>query len=257
MTLYDTHAHLDQLENLDEALVNAKAAGVKGIVAISMNLESSKKILEIKKQRTDVPIYIGMGMHPSDANTDDLDALEDLIRTHASELHAIGEIGLDFWYKWVRKSDEEKNKQRVCYERLLKIAKELDLPAVIHSRGVWRECLTTAQNIGVTRAEFHWYSGPIDVLEDVLKQGYYVSTSPSVAGSLQSRDAMSAAPIEQTLIETDCPVRYKDLNTDEYFVAEPKDVFRTLKAYSLLKGIQENEAANIVNQNAEKFFRLI
>ena len=73
---------------------------------------------------------------------------------------------------------------------------------MIHSRGVWRECLETTQSAGVRKAVFHWYSGPVDVLNDIVKQGYFVSTTPSVAYSPQSREAIASAPIEQTLIET-------------------------------------------------------
>jgi len=94
----------------------------------------------------------------------------------------------------------------------------------------------------------------VDVLEDIIKEGYYVSTSPSVAYSPQSREAMAAAPIEQTLIETDCPVYYRDENTQEGFKAEPKDVFKTLAAYSRLKGIEQADALKILNQNARNFF---
>jgi len=254
MKTYDTHAHLDHLENLEQALKNADEAGVTAIVAVSMDLESCRKNLEIKCQFSAPKIYIGMGMHPSETNLDTLDECLSLARKHARELTVIGEIGLDFWYKWVRKDQEKKDAQRKAYRAFLELAKELDLPAVIHSRGCWRECLETAREIGTKKAEFHWYSGPVDVLEDIIKEGYYVSTSPSVAYSPQSREAMAAAPIEQTLIETDCPVYYRDENTQEGFKAEPKDVFKTLAAYSRLKGIEQADALKILNQNARNFF---
>lgn len=255
MEIYDTHAHLDHLDNLDEALQSAREAGVIGIVAMSMDLASSRKTLEIKQSTQSPAIYMGMGMHPSETNLDELDACLDLIRTSKDELHVVGEIGLDFWYKWVRKDKEKKDAQRKAYRAFLEVALEVNLPTVIHSRGCWRECFETARELGIKRAEFHWYSGPLDVLEDIIKAGYYVSTSPSVAYSPQSREAMSAAPIEQTLIETDCPVHYRiSKESDDWYKAEPKDVFKTLKAYSELKGIEQNEALDILNQNARQFF---
>lgn len=256
MKIYDTHAHLDQLKDLEASLKEAHEAGVAGIVAMSMNVRSCEEGLKIKNTYSQPKIYLGMGMHPSDASSTDLHLIVRLIREHHLELHAVGEIGLDFWYKDVRKDDMKKNEQRGVYRQLLALAKEFDLPAVIHSRGAWRECLQLATEAGVKKAEFHWYSGPLDVLEDILKAGYYVSTSPSVAYSPQSREAMKAAPIERTLIETDCPVFYKYDGNDDGYEARPKDVFRTLKACSELKQLDPQKALSILNKNAEEFFNL-
>lgn len=254
MTTYDTHAHLDHLENLPEALAAADQAGVTAIVAVSMNLESCRRCLDIKRQTERPRIYLGMGMHPSDAAPADVEAIRELARENSSELAAIGEIGLDFWYKWVRKDQVKKEEQRQVYRALLDLAVELDLPAVIHSRGVWRECFETARAAGVTKAEFHWYSGPVDVLKDILDAGYVISTSPSVAYSPQSREAVAYTPVEQLLIETDCPVYYRNRDTGEEFQAEPKDVFRTLNAVCELKQLDPRLAVQQFNRNAKTFF---
>lgn len=254
MTLIDTHAHLDHLENLGQALKDAVDSGVEAIVAVSMDLNSCRQNLEIKKNTRQPRIALGMGIHPSEANRQDVGACLDLIRANAGELSAVGEIGLDFWYKWVRKDEAKKSEQRDVFRAFLEVAKELDLPAVIHSRGVWRECLETAQSVGVRKAVFHWYSGPVDVLNEIIKAGYFVSTTPSVAYSPQSREAIASAPIERTLIETDCPVHFKDPQTQVEYQAEPRDVVRTLKAYCALKQIDEDKALEILNKNARQFF---
>ncbi len=256
MTTIDTHAHLDQLENLDQALREAVQAGVEAIVAVSMDLNSCRKNLEIKKKTQYPLIALAMGMHPAEANRAKVSRCLALIHEHAGELAAIGEIGLDFWYKWVRKDQAKKDEQREVFRAFLEAAKELDLPAVIHSRGVWRECLETAQRIGVCKAVFHWYSGPIDVLSDILKEGYYISTTPSLAYSPQSQEAIRHAPIEQTLIETDSPVFFQAQRDEEGFQAGPKDVVKTLKAYCVLKDLDEEKAVAILNQNARTFFRI-
>ena len=107
---------------------------------------------------------------------------------------------------------------------------------------------------GVKKALFHWYSGPLDVLKELLDAGYYVSTSPSVAYSPQSQQAMLAANLERILIETDSPVTYRDELGN--FKSTPKDVFKTLKALSRLRNMEEGELLEIVNQNAKKFFNI-
>ncbi len=256
MKLIDTHAHLDHIENLDQALENADAAGVESIVAVSVDAASCRKNLEIKKAAKKPDIYLAMGMHPSEVNLDELDACVELIRNERSELTAIGEIGLDFWYKWVRKDSEKKDAQRSAFRAFLELAGEFNLPPVIHTRGTWRESFDTVKEMGIQKCEFHWYSGPIDVLKDILDSGYYISASPSLAYSPQSREALSYAPIERVMIETDSPVFYKNGSDKEGFLTEPKDIFKTLKAYCVLKDVEEEPALEIFNRNAREFFRL-
>lgn len=254
MNTYDTHAHLDHLEHLELALASARQSGVTAIVAVSMNLESCKKSLKIKKSFSEPRIYLGMGMHPAEANISGLDECIKYTREHVDELAVIGEIGLDFWYKWVRKDQEKKAEQRKVFRAFLELAHEFDLPAVVHSRGVWRECYETLKDLKIKKAEFHWYSGPLDVLKDILDEGYYISTTPSLAYSPQSREAVEYAPIQQTMIETDCPVHFNDPITGSGFKAEPKDVFKTLDSYCELKKINRDNAVVQFNLNAQKFF---
>ena len=168
---------------------------------------------------------------------------------------AIGETGLDYWYKWVRKDEVERQKQKDSFSFHLDLAREFDLPIVIHSRGAWRDCLSMARESGVKRALFHWYSGPVDILDQIIDAGFYVSTSPSVAYSPESRKAMAHAPIERILVETDSPVNYKDGEIS--FMAEPKDVIRTWKALAQLKNLNEEETLAAVNANAKTFFRYL
>ena len=175
------------------------------------------------------------------------------LRAHLSHAVAVGETGLDYWYKWVRKDEVERNKQKASFQVHLDLANEFDLPIIIHSRGAWGDCLVMVKAARVRRALFHWYSGPLDILDGILEAGYYVSTSHSVAYSPQSREAMAHAPLERILVETDSPVRY---NGPEPFDVEPKDVLRTWAALSRLKNRDEAIVLEIVNTNAKTFFRI-
>lgn len=254
MTIIDTHAHVDQLEDIDGALIRAAQAGVMDIVAVSVDLASMRKTLDLTARASLPKIHPALGIHPGMVKPEAQAETFDFMRSHIGQAIAVGETGLDYWYKWVRKDEVERKKQKDSFEFHLKLAKEKDLPVIIHSRGAWRDCLAMAKEAGVGRALFHWYSGPVDILEQILSAGYYVSTSPSVGYSPQSREAMAHAPLERVLIETDSPVRYKDGESD--FLAEPKDVVRTLKALSLLKNINEEEVLARVNQNAKNFFNI-
>lgn len=257
MFIYDTHAHLDHIEDLEGALRRAADAGVRGIVAPGMDLASCEKLPGLARREGLPKVYYAFGIHPSEAGRADLPAVAEHIRRQAGDLAAVGEIGLDFWYKEVRKDENKKAGQRKVFQALLEQSGEFNLPAVIHSRGCWRECFETARAVGIKKAEFHWYSGPVDVLKDILDAGYFVSTSPGVAFSPQSREAMAYAPVEQTMIETDSPVFYKNRDSDDPgFMSEPKDVWKTLEAYAALKGLDREQALDRLNSNAEYFFGL-
>ena len=254
MKIIDTHAHLDHVPDVENALKRAYDAGVSDIVAVSTDLKAIKRNLELKRLASNPRIHTALGVHPGEIKMEELPETFQYIRSHISEAVAIGETGLDYWYKWVRKNEDERKKQQDCFREHLILAQEFNLPVVIHSRGAWRDCLDMTLEVGIKHALFHWYSGPVDVLADIIKEGFYVSCSPSLAYSPQSREAMTHAPVERTLIETDSPVFYNQ--PDEGFQAEPKDVWKTLKAYSELKNISQEEAlARLVN-NAKSFFRI-
>ncbi len=252
--IIDTHAHLDHVPDVEKALERAHAAGVTDIIAVSTDLKALKRNLELKKSCASPRVHVAFGVHPGEIKPEELEKTFSFMRANIKEAIAIGETGLDYWYKWACKNDEEKQKQRDCFQKHLELAKEFDLPIVIHSRGAWKDCLEMTKSAGVKHALFHWYSGPVDILDGILSAGYYVSTSPSVAYSPQSREAMAHAPIERTLIETDSPVFYNQ--PEDGFQAEPKDVWRTLKAYAALKNIDEKEALARLNDNAQTFFKI-
>ena len=254
MHIIDTHAHLDHVPDIENALARAAQAGVTDVIAVLTDLKALKKNLELKRSCSSPRIHVGFGVHPGEIKVEELDETFAFIRANIKDAIAIGETGLDYWYKWVRKNDEEKTKQRDCFQKHLELAKEFDLPIVIHSRGAEEDCLKMAKAAGVKRALFHWYSGRLDILDGILEAGYYVSTSPSVGYSPQSREAMTRAPIERTMIETDSPVFYNQ--PEDGFQAEPKDVWRTLKAYAALKNIDEKEALARLNDNAQTFFKI-
>lgn len=254
MQIIDTHAHIDQIEDYRGAMQRAQEAGVTDIVAVSVDLNSMRKVLDLAQSTQEPKIHPALGVHPGLVKEGDLTEAFDFIRAHIQEAVALGETGLDYWYKWVRDNQEERAKQKDALDKHLQLAREFHLPVVIHSRGAWRDCLSMAKASRLTKVLFHWYSGPVDILKEILKCGFYVSTGPSVAYSPQSQQAMLAADIEHILIETDSPVSYKDDRGS--FISEPKDVWRALKALSRLKSMDEDKLLDRVNGNAREFFGL-
>jgi len=254
MRVIDCHAHLDQLDDLDQALKQAQEAGVAGIMAVGVDWASNRRSIEIVRACPNPQILLGLGLHPGEIKTDQIEETLAHIEQNVSSAHAVGEIGLDFWYKWVRKDPEKKDEQRNVFRRQLEIARDHDKPVIIHSRGAWAQCLEVVREVNVTKGVFHWYSGPVDVMRDILDRGFYVSCTPSIAVSPQAREAMEAAPLERTLIETDCPVYFKNPQTQDGFRASPSSVLKTLELYAQLKGISQQDAVDTLNKNAVKLF---
>jgi TatD DNase family protein len=97
MFIVDTHAHLDQIENIEQVLEDAKAAGVSAIMAVGVDLAANLKNLELRTRFGSSWIYVGLGIHPGNIKAEELTATLDFIRANISQADAVGEIGLDFW----------------------------------------------------------------------------------------------------------------------------------------------------------------
>ena len=266
MTIMDTHAHLSDLADPLKVLRESASAGVTGVVVLGVDLASNQRHLDILKavlassqassqtlEARYPQIYLAFGLHPGNITTADAsDACLTFIRQYVHEAAAIGETGLDFWYPQVRKDSVKKQEQREVFQQHLDLAAEFDLPIVIHSRGAWRECLDMTKAAGIRKADFHWYSGPLDVLEAVLDAGFFVSVSPSIEYSPESRRTAEYVPLDRLLVETDTPVAFSGLDGVRR-PSTPADVWRTFKALCDIK-IETSEALQCVNANARAFF---
>ena len=174
------------------------------------------------------------------------------IKTNVTKCVAIGEIGLDYWYKEARKNKDIREKQRQIFIEQLNIAKENEKPLSIHSRGSWRDALNITKKNGSENVIFHWYSGPIDVLREILDLDYYISASPAAEYSKDHKLALENTPIEKIVIETDAPV----FNRERGRTSEPSDLSITLSSLSELKDLPENEVAEVTTRNAKRIFKI-
>ena len=203
--LIDTHAHLDEIENLEQVLAQAKEAGLVAIVAVGSDLASNQKTLDIAENYPGF-VYPALGWHPWYIKESEIDANLEFIKANIDRAVAIGEVGLDY-HKRVR-AVADKDLQKKALAGLLKIAKEHDKPALIHSRYAWRDAFDMVKEAGLKKAVFHWYTGTSSVLRDIIDSGYYISVTPAVAYHEEHRRAVKETPLERLLLETDCPVVY-------------------------------------------------
>jgi len=256
--IIDSHAHLEDIIAIKEALGRAKDAGVIAIIAAGVTHESNKKVLEICAKygpSKNIPaVFPALGIHPGDIAGLDLSSAFAFIEENVKHAVAVGEIGLDFWYKEARKNEDVRKLQEKVYLKLLDCAGRENKPAVIHSRGAWKKCFQKASESGIKKAVFHWYSGPEDVLDGILKAGYFISATPSLEYSPEHQSAVKKAPLERLLVETDSPVVFKPESGK--YRSEPKDAVRTLKAVAKIKNVSEAEVAEKTTDNVIKLFDL-
>jgi len=242
MELIDTHAHLESFDDMSAVVERAKAAGVIGVFAVSVNLQTSEQALRLQREYKGF-IKALIGIHPQETGKDQTSAFS-FIEHHLGECVGIGEIGLDYWTKI------DQSVQRSVYTSLLKIAAARGLPVSIHSRGSWDECYRLLREYDVRSAIFHWYSGSLETLKSILDDGYLVSATPAVEYSKAHRQAVREVPLDSLVLETDCPVRYHGR------ASEPADVQKTLTHVSTLKGLSLETVASKTTETALKFFLL-
>jgi len=248
----DTHAHLDEIENLEQVLTAAKNAGVICIIAAGSDSESNRKVLDIARRYPRF-VYPAIGIHPWNIKEESLESDLSFIDARVNDVVAIGEIGLDYHKKAIASAG--KPLQKTILARLLKIASNNNKVVIIHSRYAWRDSFDLVTEAKIRQAMFHWFTGPSSVLRDIVSNGYYLSATPAVEYHEEHRRAIKEAPLEKLLLETDSPVVYRR-GTEFEFESTPSDVIRSLTGAAILKNLPPDIVANATTANAVRLFGL-
>ena len=248
--LVDTHAHLEEIENLGQVLAEARLANVAAIIAVGSDYESNQKVLQLAKAYKGF-VYPALGWHPWNINESEIDRNLEFIESHIDKAVAVGEIGLDY-HKKVRARADKDLQKRVLKE-LLGIAKAHKKPVVIHSRYAWRDALDLVEEAQLEKAVFHWYTGTSSVLRDIVSRGYFISATPAVEYHEEHRRAVKEIPLGRMLLETDSPVVYRRGSEFEY-EARPADIIRSLRGAAQLRGVSEAQIAEVTTANALRLF---
>ncbi len=246
----DSHAHLEELGDLEAAIRRAKDSGVAAIIAVGSDRRSNSQVLEIAARYKSF-VYPALGLHPWSLATAISTLERDLqfIEGNIESIVAIGEVGLDYSKEVIKGAG--KDLQKWALRSILELAKRLGKPAIIHSRYAWRDCFALAEGIAIEKAVFHWYTGPLNVLRDILDRGYFVSATLAAGYHEEHRRAIRETPLERLLLETDSPVVYRGGTR-----AEPADVIRVLDVVARLKDVEPSIVADKTTQNALMLFAL-
>jgi TatD DNase family protein len=251
--LFDTHAHLNDErfnDGRDELIAPLKSNGVGAYCEIGYDVESSKRAVSLAEKYDCV--YAACGVHPHDTQNlcqEDMESLKKLLESPKAV--ALGEIGLDYYY-----DNSERDKQRMWFDRQLKLADEIKKPVVIHTRDAMADTIDILRANKNNTGIIHCYSGSKESAKILLDMGYYIS----FAGPLTFKNASTAlevaafVPDDRILIETDspylAPVPYRGKRNCPVYVAE------VAKKIAEIKGRTLEEIEAISFENAKRVYRI-
>ena len=254
--LIDSHAHLEMPEfkkDLEAVIQRAKGSGVEYIFTVGTEKKDWKRAVEIADSHPS--IYAILGVHPHNAKEIDdqtYPTLRGLCRN--GKVRAYGEIGLDFF-----RNLSPRDIQLKRFREQIGLAKELDLPIVIHDREAHRETLEILKSEKAEESGgiIHCFSGDYEMAKDCLDMGFYISIPGSITfkNAEGFRKIVERIPLESLLVETDAPFL-----TPEPFRGkrnEPSYVRYTAQKVAEIKKVSLEKVAEITTENALRVYRLL
>lgn len=258
--LIDTHAHLDFKEfdqDRDQVIKRAFGSGIEKIINVGCNLERSKNSIELAKKYDN--IYAAVGVHPHDVGKYDLENFKSKLIKLAKEnkVVALGECGLDY-YRIENSELGIKNKQKEFFKVQLDLAKELDLPLIIHCRNAFEDLLEILKRTDdLPRGVTHCFSGTLHYAQKFLNLGFLVSFTGSITYVRPQGELLAVVkeiPLGKIMIETDCPYLAPVPHRGER--NEPAYVKFVAEKIAEIKGMDFQEVAEQTTKNAIKLFSL-
>jgi TatD DNase family protein len=261
MIFVDSHCHIDGEAfdgDRDAVVERAKAAGVKMMLTVGTGNPHDGEIgRAVETAERYENIFASVGVHPHDAKEYDDKAenyLIDLVKS-SKKIIAWGEIGLDFYY-----DHSPREMQIEVFKRQIKIARELDLPIIIHSRDadvetveiLTEECSHKDFRGGI----MHCFGGSPAMAASLMKIGFLISFAGNITFKKAEnlRDAARIVPLDKLLIETDCPFLAPVPNRGKR--NEPAFVVHTAGFLADFYGIEIEKLANQTTRNFTDFFRI-
>lgn len=247
----DTHCHLskDDYENIEEVINEAKKNNVEKLIISGCDKKSIKESLKIATEYEN--IYLSLGFHPSEANIttkDDIEKLKTIIKSN-NKVVAIGEIGLD--YHWEK---DNKEQQIWLFKEMLSLAKELNLPVVIHSRDAFQNTYDILKESKV-KGVIHCFSGNIENAKMYISLGFLLGIGGVLTfKNSKLKDVIKDIDVSKILTETDSPY----LAPEPYRGTknEPKYIPIIVKEISKSKNIPVEELTIELEKNTKEIFNI-
>ena len=253
MKFVDVHAHiLDECfkEDVEEVVKRADEKMVTKIICSAYDMQSSIDAVDLAHKFANV--FATIGLHPENVDDVDFEQVKQLLikLTKEKKVVGIGEIGLDYHF-----TVENKNLQKMIFEKQIELANEVGLPIVVHSRDAMGDTIEILKKTKVKKESLmHCYSGSFESAKILKNLGF----SFSFGGVVTFKNAKNVVevvknlPMEKILLETDCPymtpVPFRGQRN------EPKNVVYVADQIARIKGISIEEVARITTENARRVF---
>ena len=248
MKFIDTHSHIyyDEYTDIDEVLDRAVKNNISKIICVGVDIESSEKSIKLA-EKYDM-IYATVGYHPhesKDTDTHYLIELEDLL-SH-EKVVALGEIGLDFFYK-----HSDKKTQIKVFEEQLELAKSINMPCVIHNRDSDQELIESIKKTNNNNGVIHCFASNSSLANKLLKLNFHLSFTGLITFVNDLKEVVKNIPLDKIMIETDSPyltpVPHRGKRNEPYMVKYVAEEIAKIKNISL------EDVANQTTTTAHKFF---
>lgn len=259
--LTDTHVHLNldsYSGDRDDVIARARDAGVEFMVNVGFDLTTSRESIELAESFDS--IYASAGLHPHDAALYD-DALAGELRRMAGhpKVVAIGETGLDYY-----RDLSPRDSQRAAFREQIRLAREVELPLIIHNRDALEDVLTIVdeEGAGAVGGVMHCFPGDAEYAREVLARGFHIGIGGPVTYSTRGRlvDVARTVPRNRLLIETDSPWLTPEPQRGRMRAAglkprnEPVHVSEVAQAISAIRGDELEDLARATAGNAMRLF---
>ncbi len=274
--LFDSHAHLNfnaYKEDLYEVAERTLKNGV-WFINVGTKYETSKKAIEVAEKHQE-GIYASIGMHPVHIKTDlvkfktdpeegsfetlgeDYDESKYRELAKSKKVVAIGEIGLDYYYrpKTTKRLEQFKEQQRELFIKQLGLAEELDLPVIVHCRMAHGDVMEILKNKPKIRGVIHCFTGSLQEAEEYIKMGFFIGLN-GIIFKLDLDEVIKNIPLDKILVETDCPYLTPPQAGGKDMRNEPLFVEYVAKRIAELRGIEYNKIAEVTTHNARTLFNI-
>lgn len=248
--LIDTHCHIfyDKYKNdINEVVDRAKAEEVNKIICVGIDIETSKKSIKLSEKFES--IFATVGFHPHEAKNVPnkyLDTIRSLLEV--PKVVAVGEIGLDYYYEHT-----DKKQQIKVFREQLELAKDLNLPVVIHNRDSDEDLYDNIKNSKVDKGVIHCFSSDVNFANKLFELGLIISFTGIITFSKKLQEVVKEIPLNKIMIETDSPyltpVPYRGKRNEPYMVSE------IAKKIAEIKNKSFDEVVDVTTNNAKQLFK--
>ena len=252
--LFDTHAHMDDRAfdtDREELLTALPQQGIGLLMNPGCSLESSRNAAALAEKYP--YIYAAVGSHP-DAADEVNDAVLEEYRKLCKlnpKIKAIGEIGLDYHYE-----DIPRELQKKAFIAQMELARELDLPVIVHERDAHEDGLAIVKAFPEVKGVFHCFSGSAELARQLTELGWYIGFTGVLTfkNARRAIEAARAIPLERIVIETDCP--YMSPEPFRGRRNDPGKVYRMAEKLAEIRGISPEDVRRITLENGKRLYRI-